>query len=197
MIRFETGSVVQYINSLLKQFYLHGARDNCQIEKTIEYNQRVIEWNTRYIEYLAKGTVTFHQPVWREGDFDSDIVEDLYQIAKSISNLTKEEQKLLYNSTCMTHEQLLNLLKKYDYVDAKKMSEKLIELNKRQIQRLEEEIQDLLKQKLSNDAADKLTYMLGMTPPVENTDKVLKYERSLQKSIFQNLLMLKKYQGFF
>jgi hypothetical protein len=51
--------------------------------------------------------------------------------------------------------------------------------------------------KISNDAADKLTYMLGMAPATENTDKVLKYERSLQKSIFQNLFLLKKLQGIF
>ncbi|MEI8365655.1 MAG: hypothetical protein WCF65_04470 [Parachlamydiaceae bacterium] len=50
---------------------------------------------------------------------------------------------------------------------------------------------------LSFDSSNALTYMLGMTPTTDNTDKVLKYERSLQKSIFQNLLMLKKLQGTF
>lgn len=39
--------------------------------------------------------------------------------------------------------------------------------------------------------------MLGMVPAAESTDKIMKYERSLQKSIFQNILMLKKLQGFF
>lgn len=39
--------------------------------------------------------------------------------------------------------------------------------------------------------------MLGMIPSAENTEKVLKYERSLQKSIYQNLIMLKKIQGTF
>lgn len=46
---------------------------------------------------------------------------------------------------------------------------------------IEDEIQKLEKKKLMNEASDKLTFMLGMTPQVDHADKVLKYERSLQK----------------
>ncbi len=94
-------------------------------------------------------------------------------------------------------KELQVLLRKNGYSDAKEISAKLIELYSRQNQRLEEDIQKLIKQKLTNDTSNKLTFMLGLIPTVDNTDKVLKYERSLQKSIFQNLLMLKKLQGAF
>lgn len=39
--------------------------------------------------------------------------------------------------------------------------------------------------------------MLSMIPQTDNADKVLKYERGLQKSVYQNLIMLKKLQGLF
>ena len=122
----------------------------------------------------------------------SDIIEDFYLIAKSFTSLTKEEREKLYYTGDLNFDELRALLKKNGYSGAKEISTKLIELYTKQNQRLEEEIQKLTKQKLVNDASNKLTYMLGMTPQTDNTDKILKYERSLQKSIFQNLFMLKK-----
>jgi hypothetical protein len=97
----------------------------------------------------------------------------------------------------MSFGELQALLKKNGYAESKEITAKLIELYSKQNQHLEEEIQKLTKQKLVNDASNRLAYMLGMTPATDNTDKVLKYERSLQKSIFQNLIMLKKLQGTF
>ena len=38
---------------------------------------------------------------------------------------------------------------------------------------------------------------IGSVPSEENSEKALKYERSIQKSIFQNLFLLKKLQRVF
>jgi hypothetical protein len=89
------------------------------------------------------------------------------------------------------------LLEKHGYSKAKDISVKLIELISKQNENLQSEIQRLLKQRLKNDTSNHLLYMLGMVPAVDNTDKILKYERSLQKSIFQNIIMLRKLQGLF
>jgi hypothetical protein len=94
-------------------------------------------------------------------------------------------------------EELQVILKKHGYNDSKSIAIKLIEIYTRESLNLEKDNQELAKKKISNDAANKLTYMLGMAPATENADKVLKYERSLQKSIFQNLFLLKKLQGNF
>jgi hypothetical protein len=64
-------------------------------------------------------------------------------------------------------------------------------------QRLEKGIEELEQDRLTNIEADKLNSMLGTIPEGDNTDKILKYERSIQKSIFQNLFLLKKLQGSF
>jgi hypothetical protein len=89
------------------------------------------------------------------------------------------------------------LLEKHGYSEAKKISTKLIELISKENENLEKEIQRLSVKKFKNQASNNLLYMLGMIPCIDNTDKILKYERSLQKSIFQNLIMLKKLQAAF
>lgn len=193
-IRFETGSITQCIKSLLRELYTYGNQSNDKIDEEIERKKQQIVWNTSYLEYLAKGEVTFDKPIWEKNNFSSDILEDFYMIARYFS-LTKDEKERLYNG--MKYEELRALVKKNEYSDNMKISTRLIELYTKQNQSLEEDIQKLTKQKLVNAASNTLTYMLGMTPATDKADKVLKYERSLQKSIYQNLFMLKKLQGVF
>lgn len=194
-IKFETGSIVQGIKKLLQEFYSYGSPNNDKIDAQISYKQRLITWNLAYIECLTNSEVAFDQPQWKGNNINSDIAEDFCLIAKSITALTKGEREMLYNSHELSFEHLRALLNKYGYTESKKISTKLIEIYLQQNESIEREIQQLSKQKLMNDASDKLTYMLGMAPAADNTDKILKYERSLQKSIFQNLFMLKKLQG--
>lgn len=193
-IRFETGSLANCIKSLLKEIYSFGNKNNENIDKEIQHRKQLIAWHITYIEYLAKDKVTFDQPVWEENSFSSDIIEDFYTIARCLS-LTKDEKERLYAG--MEFVTLKALMKKYDYFEANKISAKLIELYTKLNLKLEDEIQELEKKKQINEASDKLTFMLGMTPQTDNADKVLKYERSLQKSIYQNIFMLKKLQGAF
>lgn len=193
-IRFETGSIAKYIKSLLKDIYSFGNKNNENIDKEIEHKKQLITWHISYLEHLAKGVVSFDQPIWEEGDFSSDIIEDFYTIARHLC-LTKDESERLYVG--MEFETLKALLKKYDHFETNKISTKLIELYTKQNLNLKDEIQKLEMKKLMNEASDKHTFMLGMTPQEDNAEKVLKYERSLQKSIYQNLFMLKKLQGIF
>lgn len=197
IIRFETGSIVQSINQLLKEAYSYGNKSSEDIDEEIRYKQQLIAWNVTYLECLAEGKVTFDQPVWKDGDFESDVIQDFYFIGKSIDSLTKGEKDRLYGYDLLTFKELQDLLLRYGYVEAQEISAKLIEIYSKQNQRCEEEIQKLTRKKLTSGTVEKLTYMLGMIPPSDNTEKVLKYERSLQKSIYQNLIMLKKLQGLF
>lgn len=82
-----------------------------------------------------------------------------------------------------------------DILRKKNISSKLIELYAQQMQQFKREIKELEEKRLENIEADNLNIMLGTIPKEDNTDKILKYERSLQKSIFQNIFLLKKLQG--
>ncbi|MBI5272710.1 MAG: hypothetical protein HY861_01860 [Chlamydiia bacterium] len=55
---------------------------------------------------------------------------------------------------------------------------------------LVQEMEELHQKKALIQAADLQNSMIGSIPPEENTEKALKYERSIQKSIFQNLFLL-------
>jgi hypothetical protein len=196
-IRFETGSIAKGIKKILDDFYSYGKQNNQKIDEQIVEKSNLLAWNLSYIECLTKNEVTFDKPKWEGKYIYSDIVEDFYLIAKSISSLSKFEKEMLYNSHDLDFDKLQALLIKYGYSETKAISTKLIDLYTQQNQQLEKEVEELQNQKLLNDASNKLTYMLGMIPQADNTDKVLKYERSLQKSIYQNLIMLKKLQGLF
>lgn len=196
-IRFETGSIARAIELLLSEFYSYSRPNNEKINEEIEKKQSIMKWNLTYLQCLSKGEVSFDKPVWCGNDIESDIADDFYMIAKSISSLTKGEKEWLYQSYDLTFDELRNLLEKYGYSDAKKISAKLIELFSQQNLSIEEDVQNLFRKKQINNESNKLLYMLGMIPSADNTEKVLKYERSLQKSIYQNLIMLKKLQGQF
>lgn len=196
-IRFETGSIAQCIKALIRELYSYDNPNNEKIDEQIHHKQKLVDWNMIYLECLSNGEVTFDQPEWKGNDITSDVIEDFYLIAKSFNTLTKEEREKLYYTGGLSFGELRTLLKKNGYSSAKEISIKLIELLTHQNQRLQEDIQKLTEQKLANLESNKLTYMLGMTPQADNTDKILKYERSIQKSIFQNIIMLKKLQGAF
>lgn len=197
IIRFETGSITQCIKSLLNELYSHGNQNNEEIDEEIRLKEQQIAWNTSYLECLAKGEVVFDKPLWKGNVIESDIIDDFYRIAKTFTSLTKVEREKLYCSGDFGFDELQNLLKRNGYSEVVAISVKLIELYTKQNLTLEQQIQTLKQKRQVNAASNALIYMLGMTPASENTDKVLKYERSLQKSIYQNLIMLKKLQGDF
>lgn len=196
-IRFETGSLTQHIKSMLNQLYPQGNKDNEKIDEEIQHKEKLITWNTSYLECLERGEVTFDKPTWTLNDIESDIIDDFYKIAKSFPSLTKTEREKLYYSGDFEFNELQDLLKRNGYSKANEISAKLIVFYTQENIVLENEIQKLINKKQTNAASNTLTYMLGMTPASESADKVLKYERSLQKSISQNLFMLKKLQGIF
>ena len=134
--------------------------------------------------------------MWCSEDFDSDIIEDFYLIAKTLDGLNREIKERLYSGG-YTFEEMKEILRKNGYSSSKEISLKLLEIYDKLTLRLTKEIEDLKQKKIDNDEADQLNQMLGMIPQPENTDKILKYERSIQKSIYQNLFLLKKLQGAF
>ena len=196
-IQFETGSIVKSIQSLLKEFYSFGCKSDEEIDDEIRQKENFLKWNSAYIECLLNGEVTFDQSEWEGESITSDIIDDFYMIAKEISSLTKDERERLYYSGDFTFDELRILLQKNGYSKLKTTTEKLLEIYSKQNQHLEEEIQQLIKKKAANGESNKLLGMLSMVPQMDNIDKVLKYERGLQKSIYQNLIMLKKLQGLF
>ena len=194
VIRFETGSIGQYLEKIFKEFYSYGRKGNEQLDTELQRKKESIQWISSYIECLEKEEVSFDQPTWKGKEIESDILEDFCLIIRTVKSLTYEEkEKLLYEGS--NFAKLRMILERNEYSSKKDISTKLIELYTQQIQQHKREIKELEEKWIENVEADKLNCLLGVIPKEENTDKILKYERSLQKSIFQNLFLLKKLQG--
>lgn len=196
VIRFEAGSIEKHLETIVQEFYSYGKKNNEEIDIEIERKKESLEWIAAYVEHLEKETVSFDQPVWEGAEIESDIIEDFRLIVRTIDSLSYEEKEKLQYST-NNFGKLKVFLGQNGYSSKKEISSKLIKVYAEQKQRLEEEIEELEQKRLANINANKLNGMLGTIPQEDNTDKILKYERSMQKSIFQNLFLLKKLQGSF
>lgn len=194
IIRFEAGSIGKYLETIFNEFYSYSRKNNAEIDLEIQGKKEYIDWIAIYLEHLKKEEVSFDQPTWEGEDAESDILEDFCLIVRALDNLTYEEkEKLLYDGS--NFGKLKSILAQEGYSSKKDISAKLIEIYTQQQKRLKGEIEELEQKRLANVEADKLNTMLGMVPLEDSTDKILKYERSIQKSIFQNLFLLKKLQG--
>lgn len=196
VIRFEAGSIGKCLETIFNEFYAYNRKNNEAIGIEIQWNKEYTDWIASYVEYLKKEEVCFDQPTWKGEGIESDILEDFRLIVKSLVHLTYEEkEKLLYGDS--NFAKLRAFLAQNGYSSKNEISAKLIEIYATQTLRLKREIKELEQKRLTNVEADRLNSMLGMIPQEDSTGKILKYERSIQKSIFQNLFFLKKLQGSF
>jgi hypothetical protein len=154
-----------------------------------------MHWIDSYIECLKNNQVNFDEQKWIGEVIESNISDDFYLLINSLTEIPyKEKESLRYDASFI---KLKETLHQYGYSSNIVISEKLIELYAKEKEKSMKEIADLDEKKLSNIEADKLVLLLGAIPKEDNVDKILKYERSLQKSIFQNVFLLKKLQGSF
>jgi hypothetical protein len=117
-------------------------------------------------------------------------------IIQHLDTVSYQEKERVRYGVC-NYDQFKEFLEENGYNDKKEITKKLLEVYEKEKQRIEKEIVELKQTIRANSEADKLNTMLGAIPDEENTEKALKYERSLQKSIYQNLFLLKKLQGEF
>jgi hypothetical protein len=194
VIRFEAGGIEEHLGSLFRAFYNYGKRTNPELDKQIEHHENDIIWINTYITCLKNNQVEFDSPTWKGEGIESNITEDLYLLARNLPTLSYQEKEALpYDNFA----KLKVIIEFQGYTSKTTISNRLVELYLNEIQRLESAIKAFKKDQLENMTSDNLNCMLGSLPHDNKVDKVLKYERSLQKSIFQNLFLLKKLQGVF
>jgi hypothetical protein len=203
VIRFESGSMKKYLDEVLDDYYnswqgssIHFSEE--MTDQKIENAQSIIDWNKKYLTYLQRGVVKFDQSIWKENEFESDIEDDFYMIANSIERKhfsSSEKDKLQFGELNLS--ELKQIIARAGYTTEKEITDKLILCIEKQNDEQEKEIQKLETQRAANRIADQLNARLCSLSQDESLEKVLKYERSIQKSIYQNLIMLKKIQGLF
>lgn len=194
VIHFEAGGIEEHLKTLFERFYSYGKRTTPQLNEQIERLKGDIDWIDKYIECLKSNQVDFDNPVWEGETVKSDINEDLYRLARNLPSLSYQEKEAIPYENFV---KLKTIIERHGYTSKEIICNRLIELYLEEKQRLKNQIEEAQQNQLENMTADNLYRMLGSLPQEDNADKVLKYERSLQKSIFQNLFLLKKLQGVF
>jgi len=196
VIRYEAGSISSHLETIFKNFYTYGKKKNDELKKEISECQDYIEWIDAYVECLEKEKVDFIRPIWEGEDISSNITDDFGLIIQHLDSFSyQEKERVRYG--LWNYDQLKEILEDNGYNEKKEITKKLLEVYEKEKQRIEKEIIELEQQIQVNSEADKLNTMLGAIPDEQQTEKALKYERSLQKSICQNLFLLKKLQGEF
>lgn len=202
VIRFETGSIRTYLDMALYEFYgkadYDGSKDNKtneELDKEISHQKECIDWNKQYIKCLKKGVVQFDKPQWSNDDLTSEIEEDLDLVIEKLKyDILDEQTREMFDNGQMSFEFKRKTLLDNDY-DDKKLSEALVDIFDEQNAGCNKKIVEFEAEKIRVRCRAEINLHKLSLPASEDSEKVMRYERSLQKSIMQNLLLLKRLQA--
>lgn len=202
VLRFETGSIRKFLDMALSNYYnktdyegKEKHRKNEVIDEDIAKQNEYIDWNNLYIKTLKKDAVSFENPIWSNEDLESDIKEDFYLIMKSIGEkILNEDEYLAFEDTGLDFEQMKAILKRAGYTN-KDIARELIECLKKQNKEYEKQIEKLDQERLKNAFAEEVAVKLHSLPPGDTHEKIIKYEKAIQRSILQNIALLKRLQS--
>jgi hypothetical protein len=202
VIRFETGSIRTYLDMALYEFYgkanYDGSKDNktnAELDKDISHQKECIEWNKKYIKCLRKGAVKFDKPQWSNDDLTSEIEDDLDLVIEKLKyDILDEETRRMFDNGQMSFEFKRKTLLDNEY-DDKKLSEALADIFDEQNAECNKKIAEFEAEKIRVRCHAETNLHKLSLPESADSEKVMRYERSLQKSIMQNLLLLKRLQA--
>lgn len=204
VIRFETGSIRDFLDTVIENYYFPSEDDfptkanpktDLKLNEEIVQKNNWLEWNNSYLKCLKKGMVNFDRPDWNGAGLEADIESDLILILDEVGDdVFIEGQKERYEEAELSFGDMRTILAEHDYTD-KKLAETLIPLYEKQNKKYQEEIKALERQKKNNALAEEVQVKVHSLPSGEHADKIMRYEKSLQKLIFQNLAILKRLQS--
>ncbi len=191
VIRFETASIHAFLRELVANRYSDGnfmntVRDNSQLDKGIAEKRSYIQWNKKYLKCLREGIATFDKPEWDGGGVLVDIEDKLLLVCEELGIDIGEDDDA-------TFDFLQDMIKKAGLTE-ENIREALITALENKNEKYEAEISEMERQKKSNNEADAFNAELGSLPSTDNADKIMRYESFIQKSIAQNLILLRNLQ---
>lgn len=201
VIRFETGSIRKQLDYAIDDYF--GKKDweeqpkhksNEDLDKEIKEFQESLWWNRKYLKCLQKGEVDLTKETWENDEIESDIPADYYLVLNRQKHRLKGLDIDALESEEMSLEQMKAILEHNSY-DLSKINQVLIEHYQSEVERLKSEIKQIEVQKARNKVIGEIQKRLKVLPAEDIADKVLRYERSIEKSIFQKIIMLKNLQG--
>ena len=202
VLRFETGSIRKYLDMVIYDYYnkkdYMGNKENKtndELDAEIKEQTEHLDWNNAYIKVLEDGKVSFDAPTWEGEGLESDIVDDLYDVIKKDKyRILQGDEFTQFDEGELELPQLRSILKRAEYTDKDIAGVMIAEYEKHNVE-YKSKIYDLEQKKLKNKITEEVNRMICSLPGGDSAEKVMRYEKSIQKSIFQNLAILKKLQS--
>jgi hypothetical protein len=204
VLRYEMGNIRQFLDMAISDYWEKNARKmsfekicktneewDCEIDKLRSY----IEWNNKYIRALKKGEVKFDGPTWENQEISVEIEEDLLGIVEGLeySVLTENEHET-YETDGFDFNKTKEILSRAGYTD-KELTNQIKQNLEQENKKYQKEILLFEQNKRANMFTEEALITKNALPNLDIAERVMRYERSLHKSIMQNILMLKKLQG--
>lgn len=197
VIRFETGSIRRTLDHIIEKYYgetdyaekpIH--KNDAQIDREIAELKRDQNWFQRFLKCLEEGKVDLTQDKWTGEGLEADIEADLFEIAARI------ETELDLNSDVSESTPYLirKALERAGYADAESLRNLFIRHYRDEIQKSDRDIAAKEMEKVKNRLREEVEKRRHTLPNEDSSEKVLRYERSLEKSIFQKIVMIKNLQ---
>ena len=197
VLRFETGSIRENLDMTTYGYYheqKHATNKELDIE-IVEYRESLAS-NKAFIKCLIKDIVSFDEPYWKGDGKERDIEDDLWLLLSELKyKILRGDilEKFEYDE--LSFEEMKTALNDADY-DDNDITKALITCLNKQNKKFLKKIDVLKHKKIKNNYAEEVNMMINCLPFSENAEKIMKYEKTIQKSILQNLAFLKRLQGF-
>ena len=202
VLRYETGSIRQHLDSAIDDHYdrmggifaTKTVETHSELDKKIKEQLGFIEWNKAYIKCLKKGIVDFENSTWSSEEIESDTETDLFNVAEVLKyTIFSEEERNNFEEGKINLEGLKAALKKAGYGNSE-IAEQLIKFLLKENEERQQKVGELEKNKVKNCLAEEVAIKRQSLPVEDDAEKVMKYEKAIQKSILQNLALLKRLQ---
>lgn len=192
VLRFENAQTQKHYNEMIEKYYepFHfdlskNVPTERQIADELIIVNECIEWNNDYIQSLESKEINFDNEKWYNEKIEVNLHEELTEML--------DVCELLPNySTSLTFDKIKQILKENDIANDD-IIDFLLKHAKENQAKYANKISDLENQRSINKNTEEITAKICSIPVYP--ELAMRYERSLQKSIFQNLIMLKKLQG--
>lgn len=198
VIRFETGSIRRYLDHAIDDYF--GEKDfdgklkhkrTKILQREMDETKREVKNNTLFIEALKKEQVDLTQPSCQiEGVGDWDIEEDIWALMDELADDFRDcEYYDFLDSQEPPLADCLQILQKNGFTH-EKIKTNLIQCFERKNTLLLLEMEEKQAEINKNVYRSEVQKRVKVLPSEDISDKVLRYERNIEKSIFQKIIML-------
>ncbi|NQS89945.1 hypothetical protein HQ584_09165 [Patescibacteria group bacterium] len=191
VLRFETGSIQHQLDAAIED---QAYKTDQEVALEIKQTNEKISYNQKYIECFQNEKVSFEQPFWQGSGISIDIKKELKAFFDSEGLELSDNAILLGVTGDFDFSDMLRIIRQNHYSD-KDICKFLVQKAEKENIRYRRDIKNLETRTQRNAHAEDVSVRLRSLPQDNGADKVLRYDKAIQKSIYQNLMLLKLLQG--